>query len=98
MGQLWQLFFIFLKINLLSPSGPASLGVLHEETVPRFITDAQFVEAASFSRFLPGLGCAAVGRLCALWRCRRVWTCAAGDSAANHHHARHFRDPTKAAW
>lgn len=54
MGQLWQLFFIFLKINLLSPSGPASLGILHQETVPKFISDAQFVEAASFSRFLPG--------------------------------------------
>lgn len=54
MGQLWELFWIFLKINLLSPSGPASLGILHGETVPRFISDEQFVEAAAFSRFLPG--------------------------------------------
>lgn len=54
MEQLWQLFVTFLRINLLSPSGPASLGILHQETVGRFITDEQFVEAAAFSRFLPG--------------------------------------------
>lgn len=54
MEQLWRLFYTFLKINLLSPSGPASLGILHEETVNKFITNDQFVEAAAFSRFLPG--------------------------------------------
>lgn len=52
--ELWRLFLAFLKINILSPSGPASLGIIHEETVGKFITDEQFVEAAAFSRFLPG--------------------------------------------
>jgi chromate transporter len=54
MGQLWELFLTFLKINLLAPSGPASLGLLYEETVGKFITEEEFVEAAAFSRFLPG--------------------------------------------
>ncbi|HRE26221.1 MAG TPA: chromate transporter [Anaerolineales bacterium] len=54
MSNLWELFLTFLKINLLSPSGPASLGVLYSETVGKLITEDQFVEAAAFSRFLPG--------------------------------------------
>jgi len=54
MSNLWELFLTFLKINLLSPSGPASLGVLYSETVGKMITEDQFVEAAAFSRFLPG--------------------------------------------
>lgn len=54
MNELWQIFATFLKINTLSPSGPASLGVLYEETVGHLITEEQFVEAAAFSRFLPG--------------------------------------------
>lgn len=53
-ARLWDLFLIFLKINLLTPSGPASLGILYRETVPHFITEDQFVEVASFSRILPG--------------------------------------------
>ncbi len=52
--RLWDIFLIFLKINLLTPSGPASLGILYNETVPRLITEDQFVEVASFSRILPG--------------------------------------------
>lgn len=54
MNTLLDLFLTFLKINLLSPSGPASLGILYKEAVGRFITEEQFVEAAAFSRFLPG--------------------------------------------
>lgn len=53
-ARLWDLFLIFLKINLLTPSGPASLGILYRETVPQLITEDQFVEVASFSRILPG--------------------------------------------
>lgn len=53
-ARLWDLFLIFLKINLLTPSGPASLGILYRETVPHFISEDQFVEVASFSRILPG--------------------------------------------
>ncbi len=53
-ARLWDLFLIFLKINLLTPSGPASLGLLYSETVPHLITEDQFVEVASFSRILPG--------------------------------------------
>lgn len=53
-ARLWDIFLIFLKINLLTPSGPASLGILYNETVPRLITEDQFVEVASFSRILPG--------------------------------------------
>lgn len=53
-ARLWHLFLIFLKINLLTPSGPASLGILYRETVPNLITEDQFVEVASFSRILPG--------------------------------------------
>lgn len=54
MKILLDLFLTFLKINLLSPSGPASLGILYREAVGRYITEEQFVEAAAFSRFLPG--------------------------------------------
>ena len=52
--RLWELFLIFLKVNLLSPSGPASLGIVYQQTVPKLITEEQFVEVASFSRILPG--------------------------------------------
>lgn len=52
--SLWVLFWTFLKVNLLSTSGPASVGLLHGEAVGRFVTESQFVQAVGFSSVLPG--------------------------------------------
>jgi chromate transporter len=52
--NLLQLFLIFLKVNLLSTSGPASVGLLYHEVVGNFVTEAQFVQAVGFSSVLPG--------------------------------------------
>jgi chromate transporter len=49
-----RLLRMFLKVNLLSPSGPASIGLLYKEAVGRIMTEAQFVEAVGFSNVLPG--------------------------------------------
>jgi len=49
-----QLFWMFLKVNLLSPSGPASVGLLYKEAVGKIMTESQFVEAVGFSNVLPG--------------------------------------------
>src|SRR5512140_1039435 len=48
------LFWLFLKLNLLSTSGIASVGLLHHEAVGTLLTEAQFVQAVSFSSVLPG--------------------------------------------
>jgi len=55
-GKLLGLFLMFLKINLLTTSGPASVGLLHEEAVARsrFVTEEEFVEAVGFGSVLPG--------------------------------------------
>jgi chromate transporter len=45
---------MFLKVNMLSPSGPASIGLLYKEAVGKVMTEAQFVEAVGFSNILPG--------------------------------------------
>jgi chromate transporter len=49
-----DLFWLFLKINLLSTSGIASVGLLHQEAVGTLMTQDQFVQAVSFSSVLPG--------------------------------------------
>jgi chromate transporter len=49
-----QIFWMFLKINFLSTSGPASVGLLYDQTVGRFITEEEFVEAVGFASTLPG--------------------------------------------
>ena len=50
-----KLFWMFLKVNLLSPSGPASIGLLYKEAVAKqLMTESQFVEAVGFSNVLPG--------------------------------------------
>jgi chromate transporter len=49
-----DLFWLFLKINLLSTSGIASVGLLHQEAVGTLLTQAQFVQAVSFASVLPG--------------------------------------------
>jgi len=51
---LQQLFWLFIKVNLLSTSGPASVGLLYSETVPHLISEAQFVQAVGLSSVLPG--------------------------------------------
>jgi Chromate transport protein ChrA len=50
----WDLLKMFLKVNILSPSGPASVGFLYEESVGKLMTEEQFVEAVGFSNVLPG--------------------------------------------
>lgn len=54
MELLLQLFWIFIKVNLLSTSGPASVGLLYHEVVGRHVTEAQFVQAVGLSSVLPG--------------------------------------------
>jgi chromate transporter len=49
-----NLLWMFLKVNILSPSGPASIGLLYKEAVGKIMTEAQFVEAVGFSNVLPG--------------------------------------------
>jgi chromate transporter len=50
-----RLLWMFLKVNILSPSGPASIGMLYKEAVDKKVmTEAQFVEAVGFSNVLPG--------------------------------------------
>jgi chromate transporter len=54
--DVWMnLFWMFLKINVLSTSGPASVGLLYKEAVDKkLMTESQFVEAVGFSNVLPG--------------------------------------------
>ncbi|HEX2997190.1 MAG TPA: chromate transporter, partial [Anaerolineales bacterium] len=54
--MIWfRLLWMFLKVNLLSPSGPASIGLLYKEAVGNEVmTESQFVEAVGFSNVLPG--------------------------------------------
>ncbi len=54
MEQLLDLFLVFLKVNLLSTSGPASVGLLYHEVVGRMVTEGQFVQAVGLSSVLPG--------------------------------------------
>lgn len=49
-----KLFWMFLKINLLSPSGPASLGLLYDEASGKLMSEEMFVEAVGLSNVLPG--------------------------------------------
>jgi len=54
--MIWfRLLWMFLKVNILSPSGPASIGLLYKEAVSKeLMTESQFVEAVGFSNVLPG--------------------------------------------
>lgn len=49
-----KLFWIFIKVNLLTTSGPASVGLLYKEAVGSLMTESEFVEAVGFSSVLPG--------------------------------------------
>jgi chromate transporter len=52
--QLITLFWVFLKINLLSTSGAASTGLLYNEAVGHFLTEEQFIQAVGLATLLPG--------------------------------------------
>ena len=54
MENLFQLFLIFLKVNLLSTSGPASVGLLYHEVAGKYVTESQFVQAVGLASVLPG--------------------------------------------
>ena len=54
MAELLTLFWVFLKINLLSTSGAASTGLLYNEAVGHFLTEDQFVQAVGLATLLPG--------------------------------------------
>jgi chromate transporter len=54
MPQLWTIFLMFLKINLLTTSGPASVGLLYKEAAGVLMTEQEFVEAVGISSALPG--------------------------------------------
>ena len=49
-----RLFGMFLKVNLLSTSGPASVGLLYKEAVGKIMSEKDFIEAVGFSSVLPG--------------------------------------------
>jgi chromate transporter len=49
-----RLLWMFLKVNLLSPSGPASIGLLYDEAVGKIMTEERFVESVGLSNVLPG--------------------------------------------
>jgi chromate transporter len=50
----FRLFWVFLKVNLLTTAGPTSIGLLYKETVGDIMTEAEFVEAVGFSNLVPG--------------------------------------------
>lgn len=54
MSDYLRLFWMFIKINLLTTSGPASVGLLYEEAVGKLMSEEQFIEAVGFSSVLPG--------------------------------------------
>jgi len=49
-----RLFWMFVKVNVLSTSGPASVGLLYKESVGTLMTESEFIEAVGFSNVLPG--------------------------------------------
>jgi len=54
-ARVWlRLLWMFLRINLLTSSGPASVGLLYKDAVGHIMTETQFVEAVGFSNVLPG--------------------------------------------
>ena len=49
-----RLLWLFIKVNLLTTSGPASVGLIYKETVGSMMSESEFVEAVGFSSVLPG--------------------------------------------
>jgi len=54
MDKWWSLFITFLKVNLLTTSGAASVGLLYSEAVDKLMSREEFVEAVGYSSVLPG--------------------------------------------
>ena len=54
MSNWLHLFWLFIKVNLLTTSGPASVGLIYKETVDSMMSESEFVEAVGFSSVLPG--------------------------------------------
>jgi chromate transporter len=54
MDILLHIFWTFIKVNLLSTSGPASVGLLYHEAVGKMVTNEQFIQAVGLSSVLPG--------------------------------------------
>ena len=52
--MLLKLFFIFVKINLLAPSGPASIGLTQKFVVPNIITPEKYNEIIAIASGVPG--------------------------------------------
>ncbi len=52
--EFFSLFLLFIKVNLLTTSGPASVGLLYKEAVGKLLTEEEFIEAVGFSSALPG--------------------------------------------
>lgn len=50
----FKLFWMFIKINILTTSGPASVGLLYKESVGQLMSESEFIEAVGFSNVLPG--------------------------------------------
>ncbi|MBK9603839.1 MAG: chromate transporter [Anaerolineales bacterium] len=53
MDILSQLFWTFIKVNLLNTPG-GFRGLLYHEAIGRFVTESQFIQAVGFSSVLPG--------------------------------------------
>lgn len=53
-GVWLRLLWMFLRVNLLTSSGPASVGLLYKDAVGHVMNETQFVEAVGFSNVLPG--------------------------------------------
>jgi chromate transporter len=54
MNRWVTLFVTFLKVNLLTTSGSASVGLLYSEAVDKLMSHEEFVEAVGYSSVLPG--------------------------------------------
>ena len=54
MNNWLHIFWLFIKVNLLTTSGPASVGLIYEEAVGPLLSESEFVEAVGFSSVLPG--------------------------------------------
>ncbi len=53
-AEFFKLFLLFIKVNLLTTSGPASVGLLYKEAVGKLLSEEEFIEAVGFSSALPG--------------------------------------------
>ena len=54
MANLWQIFWTYLRVTLLSPSGPACVGLLYDAVVGRFLNEDQFTKIVATASGLPG--------------------------------------------